>query len=241
MALRLYEKASEPGARYFLDKTPRYSLVLDELFETFPDARAIFLWRNPLAVVASIAETWFQGRWAPYQHHVDLYAGLGGLVAARQRYAGRTVEVRYEDLVTQPTAALQSILAYLDLGWDEAVVSDLRTARLDGPVGDQVGVHRYSAVSRESIDCWKTTLAAPVRKAWCRRYLDWVGDERLAVMGYDREVLRKELDALPNGSRRLLPDLWSSGRSAVCLAVEPAVVRSKLRGLRAPRAVHLHD
>ena len=36
----------------------------------FPDAKVIFLWRNPLAVVASIVETWTKGKW-----NVDRWQG----------------------------------------------------------------------------------------------------------------------------------------------------------------------
>ena len=45
------------GRAYFLDKTPRYHLVVDEIKELFPDGRFIFLWRQPLAVAASIIES----------------------------------------------------------------------------------------------------------------------------------------------------------------------------------------
>ena len=61
-ALELYAKAAEPDATHFLDKTPRYHYIAPELFRLFPDAKVVFLWRNPLAVVASIVETWTQGQ-----------------------------------------------------------------------------------------------------------------------------------------------------------------------------------
>ena len=44
----------------------------------------------------------------------------------------------------------------------------------------------------------------PVRKTWCRRYLRWIGLERLAVMGC---VLIAELDALPRFYRRICSDV----------------------------------
>jgi hypothetical protein len=30
-------------------------------------------------------------------------------------------------------------------------------------------------------------MAGPLRQAWCRRYLRWLGAERLALMGYDHD------------------------------------------------------
>jgi hypothetical protein len=39
LALRLYAKATPDGATYFLDKNPRYHLIVDDLFRPFPDSR----------------------------------------------------------------------------------------------------------------------------------------------------------------------------------------------------------
>ena len=47
----------------------------------------------------------------------------------------------------------------------------------------------------------------PVRKAWCHRYLRWIGQERLAVMGRVLDVLIAELDALPRFYRRIGSDV----------------------------------
>lgn len=241
MVLRLYQKVSDDAACYFLDKTPRYSLIVDELFEMFPDAKFVFLWRNPLAVVASIVDTWFGGRWMPYRHKIDLFTGLEKLVNAfaSRRYE-RVVALRYEDLVTDPHTALRRVLSYLELPWEEAVVQDLEVARVDGPVGDHTGVRRYHTISREPIDRWKATLSSPVRKAWCHRYLDWIGDERMAVMGYDLAALREELNRTPTCATDLWPDLWNSAKGLVSLAIEPRILRHKLDQLTNGRGMVMH-
>ncbi|PJA08408.1 MAG: sulfotransferase, partial [Flavobacteriales bacterium CG_4_10_14_0_2_um_filter_32_8] len=79
-AEELYGKASDKQATYFLDKTPRYSLVVEDVIETFPDGKFLFLWRNPLSLVASMMETWGSGRWNLYYLNVDLYQGLERLI-----------------------------------------------------------------------------------------------------------------------------------------------------------------
>jgi hypothetical protein len=56
-ALRLYALAAGPSALFFVDKTPAYSLIVDEIALTLPEARLVFLWRHPLAVVSSVVET----------------------------------------------------------------------------------------------------------------------------------------------------------------------------------------
>jgi hypothetical protein len=53
-------------------------------------------------------------------------------------------------------------------------------------------------------------LNNPVRKAWFRRYLRWIGRERLAVMGCVLDVLIAELDALPRFYRRIGSDVGAA-------------------------------
>src|SRR5687767_8500554 len=62
MMERLHETMATTGRDWFLDKTPRYFLILEELVEMFPEAKFIVLQRSPLAVVASILNTWHEGR-----------------------------------------------------------------------------------------------------------------------------------------------------------------------------------
>jgi hypothetical protein len=78
--LRLYEKAAGSEARYFVDKTPTYCLVAEEIMNLFPEGKFVFLWRNPLSVVASIVETW--PPWHPTVFREELFTGLPRLIEA---------------------------------------------------------------------------------------------------------------------------------------------------------------
>ena len=73
-ALDLYGQAAVERETYFLDKTPPYAHFLPQLIRIFPDAKFVVLWRNPLAVVASIVETFCGGRWQPDRYPLSLYA-----------------------------------------------------------------------------------------------------------------------------------------------------------------------
>src|SRR5713101_1022969 len=64
MSVSLYNNALRAGGRErFLDKTPRYYFVCEELRRVFPKAKYIFLLRNPLSVLASILATWVKQDW----------------------------------------------------------------------------------------------------------------------------------------------------------------------------------
>lgn len=208
LARRLYAKAAGPGVSpsYFLDKTPRYHLVAAEIVEMFPDARFILLWRNPLAVAASMIETWGAGKWNLYAYRIDLQVGLANLLDVCSRHPGKIHMVNYENLVLRPQETLADIYAYLELAPNADALEDFAGVQLSGRMGDPIGSALYERVSSAPLDKWKQVFCNPLRKAWGRRYLDWIGRDRLESMGYDWAGIRKELDDLPNSSAHLGSD-----------------------------------
>ena len=213
----LYRDAAPPGARWFLDKTPRYHMIVDELLACLPDARIIFLWRNQLAVVASLTQAYKVG-WYPYRHAVDLYDGLASLTAAGARLVAdpRVTAVRYESLVSDP-AAWHALLAHLDLRLDDDQIAEAAGATLAGVVGDPTQ-GRYEEVSDAPLHKWRGVLDSPPRKDWALGYLDWIGEERLSVMGYDLQDLRGQLQAVPVDWRQAVPDVLDGARQRVFAA-----------------------
>jgi hypothetical protein len=186
LALHVYGQAAGPDSRYFLDKTPRYHLVCDSLFQAFPDARFIFLWRNPLGVIASMIETWGQGRWNLGQYKIDLFQGIRNLVDAYRRYEDRAIAVRFEDLVSDESGVLRRICDYLGLDRSDDEVAALSDPAWTRRKGDPTGIHKYGSVSQEPLDKWQATVCNPFRKWWCGRYVEWLGTGDLDTMGYDR-------------------------------------------------------
>lgn len=218
-ALRLYEAASGPEARFFLDKTPAYHVIAPLLHRVFPDAAFIYLWRNPLSVLASVLETWGEGRFVPHVFRVDLFDAVENLVASFRQAGGAAVGVRYEDLVAGDEE-WQRVTASLGLDWDPELLTNFAGRRLHGRMGDPTGVQRYQALSSEPLDKWQATLDNPVRRAWARRYLRWIGESRLTTMGYDLADLEASLGAARGGRGRVLRDV---------AALAPSLVTEPLR------------
>ncbi len=189
LALRLYRARAHVGAKYFVDKTPRYHVIAPEIVELFPDARFVFLWRNPLAIISSIIETWGAGRWNLYEFEFELFDGLENLIAARLHAGPQACSVRFEDLVGEQPEARQGLFRQLGLEFDAVQAGRFSAVQLAGRMGDKTGVGRYHNLSQEPIARWRRMLGSPIRKMWCRRYLRWIGKERLAVMGYDLDAL----------------------------------------------------
>jgi hypothetical protein len=219
LAMRIYGLAAKPGSAYFLDKTPRYHFIADDIISLFDDARFVFLWRNPLAVVASMVDTGAAGRWWLDFHKVDLFTGLGALVDVYSRHRDRCVALRYEDLVADPESQLKRIVDYLELQWEPDILQP---------------------VSQAPLAKWRQTLAAPVRRRWCRRYLCWIGRERLAVMGYDLDELLAQLSALP-ARYSVASDLYYCAKAGLWSIIEPAILREKLARIPDWSRIHNHS
>lgn len=224
LVTRLYARQAEPQHRYFLDKTPPYFLIVDEIFELFPHAKFIFLWRNPLAVAASLAD-WPQRNWAGL-YRENLFFGLANLIEAYRHNVARAHAVRFEDYVTGDVDTWNDLMNYLELPFRPDSLTSFGELNLAGRMGDKHGVARYQALSADPLSKWKRTLANPLRREAARRYLAWIGRERLAIMGYDASQLYAALDAIPM-------DMSNVARDAINLAkflvTEPLEYRARSR------------
>jgi hypothetical protein len=205
-ALALYRRAAGPDATCFLDKTPLYHLIVDEIVATFPDARFLFLFRNPLSVIASCVQLFDDGRWEVARYHMALFQSFANLVPVADRYRRRSLTVQFEDLVTGDETRWRSIVEYLELPWEPQILEQFGQVELRGRMGDPTGTGSYMAFSREPVDKWRSTISNPLRRAWSARYLEWLGRDRLAVMGYDLEQLKDELRNAGGGHEQLLDD-----------------------------------
>jgi hypothetical protein len=224
LAIDLYARASADGSRYFVDKTPHYHFIANEVIDAFPEGRFIFLWRNPLSVLASCIETFRDGRWQPYFFTADVVAGVRNLVDAWERNRARAHAVRYEDLVRGGDEPWREVFAYLELSFEPELLSRFTEVPLRGRYGDPTGT-RYRTLSAEPLQKWTGTLSGPVRKAWCRRYLRDLGERRLRAMGYDLPDLLRELDGVPSRGHSVTTDLASMAGSWIRQSAKTRALR----------------
>jgi hypothetical protein len=153
---RLQGPAREPlpasvadGLR-FLEKTPKNALRIPFFNAVFPDARFVFLWRDPRANISSIIEAWKSNRWVTYQQlegwdgpwSMLLPPGWRALrgrpleeVAAYQWRAaneiiaddlaalgpGRSLMVSYDEFLRDPAAEVGRICEFAGWSFDEAL------------------------------------------------------------------------------------------------------------------------
>ncbi len=226
---RLQAKISAPDKSYFLDKTPRYHLILDELAEIFPDAKFIVLWRNPLAVVASILKTWKEGRFDLRYYEQDIFRGPLNISSFVEKRCAAICELRYEDLVVEPGTSVRRITDFLELPPLASVSLPEKDSLKEAKLGDKTGIHKFHSVSAAPVEEWKFEFASVVRKFWAKGYLKFLGHERLLKMGYSEDELVASLDTVENSTEQLATDIGTLGSKIFRAFERPPFYRTKIK------------
>ncbi len=207
----LYERAAEDSATYFVDKTPRYHLIADQIIDAFPNAKFIFLWRNPLSIAASISNTWCNGHWHFGHYKIDLFKGIKNLTKIAQKYGPqKTYEVKYEKILKEKNNEIRQILDYIGTNEYLKVGKNNLGKEVEGRLGDPTGIEEYSQISKEPIEKWKNSVVNSIRKKWCLRYIKWIGKERLDYMGYEIKNMEKEIRSIEVGYSNTVKDMFYS-------------------------------
>ncbi len=143
-----------------LDKLPLHSIFLPVISAVFPDARVIFVIRDPRDVCLSCFMQRFELNTA-MAHFLDLELTAEYYVAVMElaldsldRLPIRHLRVRYEDLVTDPAPNLRDLIGFMGLDWDPAVLdyrSRIEGSKIDTPSYRQVSRPLY----RSSIGRWR--------------------------------------------------------------------------------------
>lgn len=175
--------------RLFVDKTPRNALVMRELSTAFPTSPFIVLTRNPLAAAASIATAWGRGLWIANRHRVDLIGiprELARAITSPKFHPGGVWILSYEDLTADPSREINALCDWLGVEPPDLSV-DLPEA-LAGPVGDPTGQERWRHVESGRASEWKGAYARGFRRRWAARYLEQLGPDVMAALGYESTV-----------------------------------------------------
>lgn len=115
------EYAAGRGKSRWADKSPLYALILDYVWEVFPDAQVIHIIRDVRDVTSShrVAFGYKSALGAPRKW--GRYISAVRRSAAAQP-AGRYHEVRFEQLVADREGELRKIVDFLDVPWDPAML-----------------------------------------------------------------------------------------------------------------------
>lgn len=220
----LYKSAAVKEATHFVDKTPRYHLIVEQILEAFPSAKFVFLWRNPLSVATSISNTWSEGKWEFGHYRIDLYEGVKKLTSNSLRIPkSRAFRIKYEEIVKSKHSKMEKVFDYLNLKYYPEKVEKFLDVGIVGRFGDPKGIDKYDKISEEPIVKWKKSVKNKIRKVWCKKYINWIGKERLEHMGYNMEKLTKEIESTSVGKEMLISDLLSILKDSVRPWIHPTI------------------
>lgn len=208
--LELYRKSADSSSVYFIEKTPRNVLVIEELFSTFPDAKYIYLWRNPVSILSSMLESFSEGKWRLYSNYVDLYKGYELMFESFNKNKDKVLSINYEELVNDQEKIVSQLEKYLSIEISP-YLDDLSNIPLYGSMGDKVNPGEDSVISKNSINKWRYSICNQYRKEWAKKYIKWVGEDRLSRTGYDYKIILEELISIRPGVENLLSDLLRAG------------------------------
>jgi hypothetical protein len=172
--------AEREGKSRWADKTPAYIGHVDRLAEIWPDARFVVLVRDGRDVALSVMNVPFgpNNAWAAARSWKDaIQAGR----AAASRHPGRVLEVRYEDLVSEPAAAVAGICSFLELDYSADMLAIEHTER-SKVVEDQSGwfTNVWGGITTAAVGKWRTELSPRQVEAFEAE----AGDE-LRLLGYE--------------------------------------------------------
>ena len=198
------------GKRLFLDKTPRYFFIIPDLYRLFPDARFIFLLRNPMAVLASELTTYVKGDWPVLGvFQSDLLLAPRLILEGIKLLGEKAITIHYEQFVSEPERNISALCERLGIHFHEEMLDYGHTPAPKGKMNDPVGIHRHTRPSTGSVDKWKRMAEDPQSRHFALSYLEHLGPEIIERFGYSFEEIHGELKGAAPSAREAGLFPWS--------------------------------
>lgn len=177
---------NQNGKAYFLDKTPRYFFIIKDLYRLFPQAKFVFLLRNPMAVLASELNTYVKGDWPVLgRFRPDLLDAPGWILEGIDMLGDQAITVRYEDFVSDPEKQIACLCRFLGIRFHEEMLVYSKTPQPIGRFNDPSGVARHSSTTTASVDKWQQLVHDDQSLYFARCYLEALGKDTISRFGYD--------------------------------------------------------
>jgi hypothetical protein len=216
----------------FVDKDPRYYLIQDFLVEVFPEAKFIFLFRNPLDVMCSMMSTWLENLLLLHAYHIDLYEGVRSMSRGSLVYADRSINVHYEHLVQDPQREVRRVCEFLGVTYDDEMLVKYKAVEFGGSMGDPTGIRRYEGVSVDSVNVWPQKMNNLYRIRFAREYLTALGDDVLAPWQFSRSEFELTVSRMRIHFRGSVKDMAYRHASDLWRMISGTRIRHMLRERR---------
>lgn len=159
---RMYLSSTRPSTGHkphFVDKLPHNFLYAGWISQALPRARMICLRRNPMDTCLSNFRQLFAPKSPYFDYSFDLldtgryFLLFNDLMAYwREKFPGRILEIRYEELVENQEAITRRIIEFCGLPWNEAC---LRFEDNPSAVATASAVQVRAPIYRGALQRWK--------------------------------------------------------------------------------------
>ena len=181
--VEIYENIADSNSKYVIDKTPRYFFIIDFLARTYPDAKFIFLIRNPDDIIHSYVNTFNNKSWhAIDQYYEDFRWGFIKITEGYERLQNRSQIICYDDLISQKQKTLDKLCDWLDI---ERIKSPNDLKPITGAMGDK-NILNYDEIKPKQK---RTTLASHVT---LKIVLMWIPVLYLEKQGLTKSILLRK-------------------------------------------------
>ncbi len=194
--LDVYSELPSDDSHFFIDKTPRYHLILDELHEIFPAAKFIYLVRNPIQITSSIMNSsnmCDNNLSKLHGYHLDLYTGFNNMANSIKVNMDKIHIVNYDSLVENNKKEIEGVCAFLNIHFNDEALLNWKSISFLGMAGDETGINTYHSVSQDSKDKWKSEKITITRKMIIRNVIQGISKSNLDILGYQKDILLSEL------------------------------------------------
>jgi hypothetical protein len=136
------------------DKNPQYALFGPQLISVFPDAKFVWVIRDPRAQVHSMLKVNMEKkmvsslayRWKYFNRKMETF---------RQQHPKQVLQVRYEDLVADPKEQLLTICSFLNIEYTDSMLENRLQSIAENPF--------YSHTDHESV---KQEISSKKEEEW---------------------------------------------------------------------------
>lgn len=190
--LKMYRVSDD--SQFFLDKTPRYYEIIPEIYELLPEAKFIILKRNPFASLYSLVTTWADGK-LNYEKFSTFYRDFLAAPFLLQSFLdanssrSNVIEVKYEDVVTDPDNYMQKLYAILGIPFEVGVLEIQGNQKVKGIFGDDVYKkgEALSRVTDAKIDLFKSVVTNSELSDFFYHYQNYLTMPFIEKYGYGPE------------------------------------------------------
>lgn len=204
--LRFFRAQHDFGAhRPLVLKHPEFTYHLEMLEALFPETMIVNMLRDPRAAISSS-----MARWPKASIEWRIRRWIRAVAAAeawQQRHPDRILTLRYEDLVREPTAALDRLCQFLGIRADPVMLAGTggEATEVTGSASPQGGV------DASPLKTWRTRLTTRQQRYIERRCGSWMAtygyrheNPKIAPLAFGAFVVRDQAHFLSDVLRRQL-------------------------------------